>query len=97
MQDPQSALAQDVWLCRWRAGAIAEDTMTRPQPPLAGHQGRRRSVSPFQPATRDTRHSPHQLGELTRLPGHDLVLEVGDRPVPHDPVNPDLSVSISSR
>ena len=32
-------------------------TMTRLQPPLAGHHGSRRSMSPFQPATRDTRHS----------------------------------------
>ena len=32
-------------------------TMTRPQPPLAGHHCSRQSMSPFQPATRDTRHS----------------------------------------
>ena len=43
--------------CPKSATGPGTPTMTRPQPPLAGHHGSRRSMSPFQPATRDTRHS----------------------------------------
>ena len=42
-------------------------TMTRPHA-AAGHHGSRRSMSPFQPATRDTRHDPRRTPIMPLTP-----------------------------